>query len=566
MKTWMRFLPLILLAALLFDKPQPAAAQTSVPPIPAKITIEEHDNPLVITGKVNEANAFVGNLRLIATGSDVAGLIFLPSDLKRAEASQVGSSSVIGRQNVTVLGDTRLQANLPKDFQVNVTGIRLPGVYTGLIQILQPGQSIDQGTTISLTITAWETPLLAPMPGSELLKAQVVNCNGILDCALSRWVLPESAFLDQWTLQMANNGHADAQITEIKPIVIGQINNYPLEAPALKLSQNSAVLPAAQITPLLLQWDRSSMPPDHYTGALYLTVAQSDARQTIPVDIQVRSGAALPVLLILLGILLGRLFQFLSQRGLPQANALSLVNELSFEVSSADPQDQKILQPMVEDARQDVYHQKLVDAQAKMTAIRQRMDVLKKLRLIQASIPAGAADEQSKQILQQIDQARLLIAQGQDQSVTVLMSAIQSALGSLGSTVGTGGEPNYGMLKAYSLAGQASYSARGAQIASDKLLRVGTFTGPDWGQRIKTFFISLAGMSSQIQAETIYWFIRPLAYATLLIFLVYTGLNTLYVKGGVTFGSSPADYVGLILWGLSSDVAGRATLGNPRVE
>ncbi len=44
------------------------------------------------------------------------------------------------------------------------------------------------------------------------------------------------------------------------------------------------------------------------------------------------------------------------------------------------------------------------------------------------------------------------------------------------------------------------------------------------------------------------------------------GIGSLYVENGKTFGSNPfSDYLGLVLWGLSADVASRS-LSNLRGE
>jgi hypothetical protein len=67
---------------------------------------------------------------------------------------------------------------------------------------------------------------------------------------------------------------------------------------------------------------------------------------------------------------------------------------------------------------------------------------------------------------------------------------------------------------------------------------------------------------SSIPAEISLWFIPPLLYITLIVGLYLVGMGSLYVDKGLSFGANPhADYMGLFLWGLSSDVASR-TLTN----
>jgi hypothetical protein len=48
-------------------------------------------------------------------------------------------------------------------------------------------------------------------------------------------------------------------------------------------------------------------------------------------------------------------------------------------------------------------------------------------------------------------------------------------------------------------------------------------------------------------------------YLLLLLLLALVGMKTLYVDAGTTFGSAGLyDYLGLLLWGLSADVAQRS--------
>lgn len=77
----------------------------------------------------------------------------------------------------------------------------------------------------------------------------------------------------------------------------------------------------------------------------------------------------------------------------------------------------------------------------------------------------------------------------------------------------------------------------------------------------KRFVLSLAGTPIDwIERE--YWIARPALALLLLLLLTLFGLQTLYVGPGATFGSGGLfDYLPLLLWGLSADVAQR-TLQN----
>jgi CHAT domain len=89
-----------------------------------RIEVDPNDTPLNIVGWLDEANSFRGNVRLTEHGGNVAAFVFLASDLKRE-----GSDELIGRQNVRLVGDAALAADTPKDFQVTVGSLKLPGTY-----------------------------------------------------------------------------------------------------------------------------------------------------------------------------------------------------------------------------------------------------------------------------------------------------------------------------------------------------------------------------------------------------------------------------------------------------
>ena len=82
------------------------------------------------------------------------------------------------------------------------------------------------------------------------------------------------------------------------------------------------------------------------------------------------------------------------------------------------------------------------------------------------------------------------------------------------------------------------------------------FSFLNWLQRT---LIVISGISDRARAETTFWVVRPLLSLVLLAGLSAVGLSSLYIEKGTTFGAKPfSDYLGLILWGLSADVASRS--------
>lgn len=84
-------------------------------------------------------------------------------------------------------------------------------------------------------------------------------------------------------------------------------------------------------------------------------------------------------------------------------------------------------------------------------------------------------------------------------------------------------------------------------------------TEPSRLNSFQRLLITLSGVTDQVRAETTFWVVRPLLSLILLLGLSAVGMGSLYVERGTTFGARPfADYLGLILWGLSADVASRS--------
>jgi hypothetical protein len=193
----------------------PALAQTD-----CTIEVGPGDNPLSITGRLGEENSFVGNLRLTAPCEEgVERFSFLVSDLERNEGD-----NVIGRQNVTLIGDPKLEANVPKDFQVRVSGATVPGTYLGTMYLLQPGQALSEAQAVDMQIIAKVQPTLMRVPSTGPVQLSLVNCGSGLDCPIAGLVLHNSAFLDETAVRFHNPAQAPVTVTAARAVVMEEQN------------------------------------------------------------------------------------------------------------------------------------------------------------------------------------------------------------------------------------------------------------------------------------------------------------------------------------------------------
>ena len=549
MKRWIPAVLLILLVC-----PASALAQTKV-----GIQVDAGDKPLQIKGWLGSENAFTGNMRLTASGGNLAAFTFLPSDLKRKEGDEV-----IGRQQVELVGKPPLSAEVPKDFQVKVNGIKVPGTYEGQVELLLPGQKRSEAMVIPLTVMAKAKPALVPVKGGEQVRRQLVRCSWGLDCALAQLLLPASAFQNQWELKLDNPVEAPVSLTSTEVVLEGQQTGYQITKAEVESPPSPATLAANQIINLPLKWKRSQIPPDRYTGWVYLTLDGREERLAIPVDLNMRIGPLLPLLVLLVGIALGRLFKYMQEKGIPQSDALGKVNELEQQIAEADPEDQKILTPMVKQVRKSVYQMDLETVTAKVEVIADRLDCLKKLRSLEHQLAGKEQNSTVAEVLQQINAARNQILQSKDEQAKKLLVEIEEKIAKLIKSSMMGPQkPDASLTEAAKQAEEAKAAAeRAEQVRSRSSIALS-----GWVVQLKRSLIFLSGVSTAVRAEATLWVVRPLLSLALLFGLSVVGIRALYVEKGATFGADPfADYLGLVLWGLSADVASRSLSNLPGGE
>jgi hypothetical protein len=274
-------------------------------------------------------------------------------------------------------------------------------------------QTPPPAATTEKTATTPQPPPI-PLRGTEQLQLQLVNCNPGLDCALATLLLPKSTRIEQLQLQFDNPAAEPAQILNSATVVRGNFTGYQL-TDAFSVP-SAATLAANQIVSLPLTFKPSEIPPDQYSGAIYLTLANQTNRLTLPINLNVRSGPLSPLLILLIGVVLGRLFKYMQEQGGPQAEARKKLYQLEADLKDAHLDDQKLLTGMVQATRKLVYRQQLEPANTQVTVIRSRLDVLTQLRTIETRLIEQANNNEyvPEEAFEQISQVRVEVEQGLD--------------------------------------------------------------------------------------------------------------------------------------------------------
>jgi len=402
-----------------------------------------------------------------------------------------------------------------------------------------------------------------PLKGTDQIQLRVVNCNWVVDCLLANLFLPASTRLDQLELKFDNPASVPTKILNSAVSVQGALTYYPLPSSALSIPPGEIALPAQTITSVPLTLGRSAMPPEQYVGAIYLTQANQSNRLILPINLSVRSGPFLPLLVLLVGVILGRLFKYMQDQGGPQVQARKKVYQLEADIREAHPADRKILLPMLRDTRKLVYRQQLEAADTQVTLIQSLLRLLKQLRAIEDQLyekqkRSESVEPETLDQIQQIQDARVLIAQGKDDEATTTLTGILgiSMEGRRGAADNSDADSDAMIVALRGAAINLDQSARNAITETEKPAALTPI------EHLEQFLVAVSGLSDQVRAEATFWFVRPLLYLVLLTGLTLAGLNTLYIEKGETFGARPtSDYLTLLLWGLSADVASRNLSG-----
>jgi hypothetical protein len=536
---------------------------TPGPETPLDITVDARDPqieplvnaeyPLEIRGWIGDENGFTGNLRLTARGGSVRGITIESSQLQHADQDEA-----LGPGAVTLVGDTTLTADVPKDLQVRVSGIKVPGVYTGTVRIKLPVLSRTEPQAIRLKVDAEARPQLTAVPGTDRVRLRLVNCGMLLDCFLARAFL-RGADQDDVTLRFENRLLAPVTFISAQPSVQEENTGAQLNASALVVKLPPTPTPtSARLVELSTSLDRSAMPPGHYVGAIYLTHTARDGTLTVPIDISVRSGPFWPLVALFFGILGGRLVKYYQEKGGKQVDAMLAVRRAQNDLDSAHVDDQAILRPMVEAVRQNVNRGNLDKVAEELAAIKGRQETLAKLRALETRLLPKRQHPSAAALLTRIAEAREQVKAKNDADVTTRIKNIEQGVAGLvtANVMGTTDSPENRELV------EEARSAVSAASQAETLAQRTETPPPGKLDGFKRALVRLSGLSDDIRAEATLWLLRPMLWLVLLIGLLLIGMSSLYVTNGATFGANPlADYLGLLLWGLSADVASR-TLGN----
>lgn len=208
----------------------------------------------------------------------------------------------------------------------------------------------------------------------------------------------------------------------------------------------------------------------------------------------VRAGPGLPLLVLVCGILLGRLIKYMKDKGGPQSDLLLALYDLEGRID-AFPPDQAILQPMLESVKQQIYAMQLDQAKTELAGVQNRWTLLGTLRGLEQTLTPRATDAGVQDILDRIAAARGLIALKQDQDAAAAIAQIQTLVQNVGRAAAA--------VPAFALAAAQAGTALAVPA------RAANAAGPQLTSKFVRLINTVTGFSAEFRAGISLWLLRP---------------------------------------------------------
>ena len=541
-KSLLRFILIISCITLIFSSSGILAAELP------RLTVDKGDTPLVITGTLDkETTSFSGNVRLTVTGGEVKDLQVLASDLSNTNDASV----VIDRSEITIPAGTSLSEAQPRDVRVTVNNITRPGQYKGNLKFLLLGQTEIQPLEIPLQLDIDAEPNVIPV--TDNLNFQVVRCQNF-SCWIATWLLPDSVTQNQWTVKLDNQTLIPVRVTDATVVMQGEKTGNPVNASEISLKVPNQLLEPQKVEPIDLKIKRNQLSPDRYQGTLRFKLENADEPVKVNATIAVRDAPIWALIVILAGILVGRLAQDMeSPKAKKQVKLYPRYAQLRGHAASINNQDDlNYLEQQFQALKHKIDKGKETEEilEQELNKLDVSVSFLTQLEQLERQLNDSGLDALKATLNPKINEARNSLIVGNLEQAQKLANEIEQALreAQADGSMGIADDIIQPLLD--------GFRASSNQLieAFQSLPRPKLPGGRCWNWLAK-LLAALSGIQT-LNAEVRYWLIRPLLWLVLLIILVLLGLQTLYVNAGSTFGVNGLyDYLGLFLWGLSADIA-----------
>jgi hypothetical protein len=527
--------PLLALLALLAA---PAAAQEP----PLKVDRE----PVMIDGRLGgNTTSFSRIVRVelrAGTDDEKKTLTILRDDLR-------GETGVIDRSQVETNPQTAtLTKGQPIEVTIKVNNVTRPGLYTGQVLLRLQGVTPDKSLPVHLDIKSRVDVKVVPTP----MAANFTRCSPV-PCTCPEW-MPRVLCLGSWLPaymvgntrvlgQLDNQTPAPVEITAKDILLHGTSPSAGINTDALKLVAPSVVEPFRAEDIKLNVGQLNDLPAGRYSGSVRLSPADADPITT-GLTLDVRDGPVYALLVLVVGILFGRLMKSMATaeaqmqvKLFPRVRALRDRIESVREqgISSLLNRELTRIERRVNEAAEP--EQTLSQA---LSALSAKVEFFISIESLLTELEDPVFDAVRDEATARLREAAGKRLNGDDAGAAETLRAVEVLMAQVK---------------------QADPAARLESVGAAPKVIPGEAAPP--GRTVRLLSM-LAGVDVDTNsAEFRFRVLRPLLFFALLILLVLLGLESQYLSK-VNFGADGLfDYVTLFLWGISAEVINSTLQGLP---
>lgn len=308
------------------------------------------DNAIKITAWLNDNQPIVKNISLNLTkGKTINNLTFLPSNLMTSNEEYI-----ISRKNIEIHPDSdNFIKGTPTYADITIRGVAVPGIYNGTIKILWKANGSESSETKKVSLNVKTHPTVSVLPEYNNIRLNLAK-----DSFVPKWIneipifnffttpfadminntakapanflLPSGAYIDDLKIPLENSVGSHTKIIGAIANVKGDKNGYPF--PFINMDGGRTLSSNNSEYNLILNFNRNKIPPDHYTGILFITLEDGISPLTIPLDMNVRSGPTYVFFFLVIGIIVGRLYKYYQEKGNSRAKNLKDAHHLKTSI------------------------------------------------------------------------------------------------------------------------------------------------------------------------------------------------------------------------------------------
>jgi len=254
-----------------------------------------------------KTSTFGRNILFTLVGTDAKELLLRSSDLTLPGAA----APVIDRSNISIPAGTNLMDGISRDVRVNIANVSLPGEYSGTLTftaVPPAGKARIPDLVVPLKLHVAIRPVVRPSAAGSPPAFSIHRVHWEPGAwILSEWLLPPQLHGNTRSILIENQTITAVKVLDVSVTIYG--DKISSSAASFVVPKFPATLAANSTQSIALTFDRDHMLPDHYHGAVRLMLDNADEPVVIPFSLDVRNGPKFALLVIILGVIVGRLIR-----------------------------------------------------------------------------------------------------------------------------------------------------------------------------------------------------------------------------------------------------------------